>query len=208
MEITKVGPFLEYLDRVHERTRRVVDCVRDEDLEWEAAPGRMTPGEVVSASALAALLFAPVARLADLASVFEQAGTSLRRLSEILDQEPDVREPAVPARLGRARGRVEFDGVGFGYQPGRLVLEGIRLRVEPGTRVALVGPTGCGKTTLINLMLRFYDPLEGEVRLDGSCAVQGLRGLVEAVEAFADSREAHPRSQAAMREHRRLVIIR
>jgi ABC-type multidrug transport system fused ATPase/permease subunit len=134
---------------------------------FEVLAGRMTPGEVVSAAALAGLLFGPVARLADLASVLQTAAASFDRLGEILDQKPDVHEPAEPLALGRARGLVEFDGVSFAYRPGQRVLHDIRLRVEPGTRVALVGPTGCGKTTLLNLLLRFYDPAAGEVRLDG-----------------------------------------
>lgn len=134
---------------------------------WEAAHGRMTPGTVLSATALAALLFGPVSRLADLAAVFQQAAASMDRLGEILDQEPDVAEPADPVPLERACGRVEFDQIGFGYHPGQPVVWDVRLRVEPGMKVALVGPTGCGKSTLLHLLQRFYDPQWGEIRLDG-----------------------------------------
>lgn len=133
----------------------------------EVLHGRMTPGGVVSTAALAALLFGPIARLADLAYVFEQASTSVDRLGEILDLEPDVADPAAPLAIGRARGQVEFDRVGFGYERGSPVVWDVRLRVEPGMKVALVGPTGCGKSTLINLLMRFYDPTWGEIRLDG-----------------------------------------
>jgi subfamily B ATP-binding cassette protein MsbA len=132
----------------------------------EAVSGALTPGAVVSATALGALLFGPVSRLADLTAVFKQVAASLDRLGEILDQEPDVREPAQPFTLGRARGLVEFDRVTFAYQPGRPVLHNVRLRVEPGKKMALVGPTGCGKSTLLNLLMRFYDPTWGEIRLD------------------------------------------
>jgi ABC-type multidrug transport system fused ATPase/permease subunit len=135
---------------------------------FEALHGRLTPGEVVSATALAALLFGPVARLADLTATFERAAASLDRLGEILDQRPDVPDPEQPVPLGRARGRVEFDQVSFSYVPRQPVLWDIRLRVEPGMKVALVGPTGCGKSTLLNLLLRFYDPTWGEIRLDGT----------------------------------------
>jgi ABC-type multidrug transport system fused ATPase/permease subunit len=133
----------------------------------EVVSGRMTPGGVVSTAALAALLFGPVARLSDLASVFEQAAASIDRLGEILDLEPEVVGPSSPLALGRARGLVEFDRVGFGYAPDEPVLWDVRLRIEPGMKVALVGPTGCGKSTLVNLLMRFYDPTWGEVRLDG-----------------------------------------
>ena len=134
---------------------------------WEVLQGRMTPGGAVSTAALASLLFGPVARLADLTYVFEQAAASVDRLGEILDLEPDVVEPLEPIQVDRVEGHVRFDRVGFGYAPEQPVVWDIRLEVEPGTRVALVGPTGCGKSTLINLLLRFYDPTWGEIRLDG-----------------------------------------
>lgn len=133
---------------------------------FEVLRGRMTPGEVVSTAALAALLFGPIARLADLAYVFEQASASVNRLGEILDLEPSIAEPAAPLPFIRARGRVEFDRIGFGYETGSPVVWDVRLCIEPGTKVALVGPTGCGKSTLINLLMRFYDPTWGEIRLD------------------------------------------
>jgi ABC-type multidrug transport system fused ATPase/permease subunit len=140
---------------------------------YEVLRGRLTPGQVVSTSALAGMVFGPVARLADLAYVFEQTAASVARLGEILDREPDVREPsqaeiqALPDLAGRVRGAVEFDRVGFGYLPRQPVVWDIRLKVEPGMKVALVGPTGCGKSTLVNLLMRFYDPTWGEIRLDG-----------------------------------------
>ncbi len=133
----------------------------------EVLNGRLTPGGVVSTAALAALLFGPIGRLGDLAYVFEQASASVERLGEILDLKPDVPEPAGPTAIGRARGQVEFDRVGFGYRPNEPVLWDFRLKVEPGMRIALVGPTGSGKSTIVNLMMRFYDPSWGEIRLDG-----------------------------------------
>ncbi len=139
----------------------------------EVLQGRMTPGGAMATAALAGMVFGPVARLADLAYVFEQTAASVDRLGEILDLQPEIAEPTpeevrmLPGAGGRARGAVEFDRVGFGYRPGQPVVWDIRLKVEPGTKVALVGPTGCGKSTLVNLLLRFYDPTWGEVRLDG-----------------------------------------
>ena len=139
----------------------------------EVLAGRLTPGGVVSTAALAALVFGPVARLADLAYVFEQTAASVDRLGEILDLEPDVPEPRADERAvpqgpaWRVRGQIEFDRVGFGYRPFEPVVWDIRLKVEPGMKIALVGPTGCGKSTLVNLLMRFYDPTWGEIRLDG-----------------------------------------
>jgi len=133
----------------------------------ESFYGRMTPGEVVAASALAALLFGPLVRLADLTSIFQQASASLQRLGEVLDLRPDVADPEQPVALSAARGLVEFEHVDFAYLAGQPVLRDVCLRVDPGMTVALVGPTGCGKTTLLNLLLRFYDPTAGTIRLDG-----------------------------------------
>lgn len=130
--------------------------------------GQLTPGQAVSAAALAALVFGPVARLADVAAVYEQAATSTARLAELTAAPATaVADPPAPIPLGRAKGRIEFDAVGFGYHPGQSVLRDVRLKIEPGERVAVVGPTGCGKSTLLGLLLRFHDPACGDVRLDG-----------------------------------------
>ncbi len=134
---------------------------------FEVIQGRMTPGEVISTAALAAMLFGPIARLADLAYVFEQASASVDRLGEILDLKPDVAEPENPLQIDDIQGQVEFDQVGFSYQSGPKVLSQFSLNIAAGQKLALVGPTGCGKTTIISLLMRFYDATEGQIRLDG-----------------------------------------
>ncbi len=132
------------------------------------ARGDLTPGQVVAAAAMATLLFGPLARLADVAAVYEQASASGKRLAQLMAQHHHtVTDPADPIPLDLASGLIEFDSVGFAHQPGQPVFSDLRLRIEPGERVAIVGPTGCGKTTLLGLLLRFHDPDWGEVRLDG-----------------------------------------
>ncbi|MDB5307996.1 MAG: transporter ATP-binding protein [Gemmataceae bacterium] len=129
--------------------------------------GDLTPGEAAAVAAFAGLLFGPLARLADVAGVYEQAAASGDRLARLTALPAGaVADPVCPVPLGRARGLIEFDAVGFAYEPGRSVLTDVRLRVEPGERVAVVGPTGCGKSTLLALLLRFHDPAWGEVRVD------------------------------------------
>jgi ABC-type multidrug transport system fused ATPase/permease subunit len=133
----------------------------------EVLHGRMTPGEVISTAALAGMLFGPIARLADLAYVFEQAGASVDRVGEILDLKPEVVEPENPVQLDYLRGEVRYDSVSFAYGDGPQVLNDIDLEIRPGQKVAFVGHTGCGKTTMVSLLLRFYDVKSGAIRLDG-----------------------------------------
>jgi ATP-binding cassette subfamily B protein len=114
----------------------------------------------------------------------QRAAVSAHRLFEILDQRPSVAEPAHPVSPGRVQGRIEFRQVGFRYDS-RPVLNGVDLQIQPGEMIGLVGHTGAGKTTLINLVCRFYDVTEGAILVDGtdvrSFAVEDYRrniGLV------------------------------
>jgi ABC-type multidrug transport system fused ATPase/permease subunit len=139
---------------------------------FEVTAGRMTIGDLVAASALAGLLFTPITRLSELAAVYQHASASFARLSEILDYPLPVAPQGLAADLTNAvvaplAGAIEFDAVSFHYVADRPILHDVSLRIEPGSKVAVVGPTGSGKTTLMNLLLRFYDPSEGDIRLDG-----------------------------------------
>src|SRR5207248_3276871 len=89
------------------------------------------------------------------------------RVFEILDYEPKIVDPSRPKSLSSQRPELQFDGVSFQYASGHRVLHAVALRIPFGQTVAIVGPNGCGKTTLANLLPRFYDPQEGAVQLDG-----------------------------------------
>jgi ATP-binding cassette subfamily B protein len=91
----------------------------------------------------------------------------LKRVFEIIDAVPDIRDRPHARTIPAPRGAIEFRDVFFGYESDRPVLQGISLKAEPGTIVALVGRTGAGKTTMASLLLRFYDPTAGAVLLDG-----------------------------------------
>lgn len=90
------------------------------------------------------------------------------RLIELIEEEPQVPDAANAAVLTEAKGHVELKNVAFSYVPEKPLIENLNLHVKPGERVALVGPTGCGKTTLINLLLRFYDVNKGSISIDGT----------------------------------------
>jgi ATP-binding cassette subfamily B protein/subfamily B ATP-binding cassette protein MsbA len=114
------------------------------------------------------MLYQPVRVLSGVWESVQQAMAGAERVAELLEEEPDVEErPEAVALPGRAQGALRFQNVGFSYAVGDRVLEGIDLAVAPGSVVALVGPTGVGKTTLSMLVPRFYDVCEGAIWLDG-----------------------------------------
>jgi ATP-binding cassette subfamily B protein len=108
-----------------------------------------------------------ITNMANVANSVQQSLAGARRVFEILDTPLDVASPARPRSLNDARGELVFENVSFAYHPGRPVLSGIDLVVAPGERLALVGATAAGKSTLLNLIPRFYDPSHGRILLDG-----------------------------------------
>ena len=114
------------------------------------------------------MLYQPIRALSHAWESFQQALAGAERVAELLDEQPDVVEhPDAIELTDRAEGAIEFNDVGFSYAMGDTVLEHVNLDIPSGTVVALVGPTGVGKTTMINLVPRFYDVCEGSVTLDG-----------------------------------------
>lgn len=112
------------------------------------------------------LFFLPVKKLAAVHVIFEQASYGVTRLADILQEEPGVKEPLQPKPLPAFRKEICFDNISFAYT-NRPVLESFTLAIPYGTKVGVAGPSGSGKSTLINLLFRFYDPLQGSVKLDG-----------------------------------------
>jgi ATP-binding cassette subfamily B multidrug efflux pump len=92
---------------------------------------------------------------------------SAERVFEVLDAEEEVADPAQPVPLRVPRGQVDFDAVSFRYEPERPLIEDFNLSARPGQTIAIVGPTGAGKTTIVNLLMRFYDVDSGAIRIDG-----------------------------------------
>ena len=132
--------------------------------------GQMTPGELVQFVIYAVMVAGSVGALSEIWGELQRAAGATERLSELLAAEDSVKGPERPVPMPRpARGEIAFEGVRFQYpsRPDTSALEGVDLLVHPGETVALVGPSGAGKTTVIQLILRFYDPQAGRVTLDG-----------------------------------------
>jgi ABC-type multidrug transport system fused ATPase/permease subunit len=111
--------------------------------------------------------YRPVGELIRVYDVFNRALAALARIFRLLDEQPEVSDPPDAIELRQVQGRVEIDHVSFRYPTGELVLRDVTVTAEPGETVAIVGRSGAGKTSLVNLLPRFYDPQEGTIRLDG-----------------------------------------
>ena len=133
----------------------------------EVILGKLTVGELIAFFGYIAMITAPITRMTQQFSLFQQSFAAADRVFEILDQEPEIKEAPGAIVLPKIRGEVVFSGVSFAYPKGKVVLSDINLHIQPGEIVALVGPSGAGKTSLVNLIPRFYDPLAGSIFIDG-----------------------------------------
>ena len=129
--------------------------------------GIITLGELLLMMGYVAQLYEPLKTMGRKSAALQSQLASVERSFALLDEIPEVEERSDTQPLSRALGRVYFQNVSFAYAPHRPALIHVSFRVEPGTCVGIVGPTGAGKTTLISLMLRFYDPFDGQILLDG-----------------------------------------
>jgi ATP-binding cassette subfamily B multidrug efflux pump len=131
------------------------------------ASGAISLGEVQAFIQYSRQFSQPLTQVASMANLLQSGVASAERVFQLLDAEEQAADPAVPARPARTRGRIAFEDVSFRYTPDKPLIEHLSLAVEPGHTVAIVGPTGAGKTTLVNLLMRFYDVTGGRITLDG-----------------------------------------
>jgi ATP-binding cassette subfamily B protein/subfamily B ATP-binding cassette protein MsbA len=132
-----------------------------------AVQGVITVGVVVAFIQYVQNFFRPISTVAQLWTMAQSAFAAAERVFELVDTEPDIQDDPKAYELPKLDGRVEFENVTFGYDTDRSVLRNIDFAAQPGTTVAIVGPTGAGKSTLVSLILRFYEVSDGRVMLDG-----------------------------------------
>ena len=130
--------------------------------------GDLTPGTFVSFLLYMGLYMQPIQVIGQMARAMATATSSAHRMFEVLDTEPEVRDAPTPVRLEPVQGAVAFDSVTFAYDGVKHVVKGLSFSVEPGEMIGLVGPSGGGKTTITNLIARFYDATGGRVLIDGT----------------------------------------
>ncbi len=129
--------------------------------------GQLSPGELFSFVLFAGILIGPFGSAARIFSQVKEVQGATERVFELLDTPLEIQNSAGAQRVDVIKGKVQFDQVEFGYEESTPVLQSVSFTIEPGECVALVGPTGAGKTTIINLLHRFYDPTQGRVCVDG-----------------------------------------
>lgn len=134
---------------------------------WLAVRGRVRIGDIQAFIQYVRQFSQPVTQVASIANILQSTAAAAERVFELLEEAEEVPQSPSPVVLKDVRGNVEFDNVVFGYNPEQVIIKGFTAHVKAGQRVALIGPTGAGKTTMVNLLMRFYDVNGGSIRIDG-----------------------------------------
>jgi len=134
---------------------------------WLATKGAIEVGDIQAFTQYVRQFTQPISQIANISNILQQTAAAVERVFEFLDEEEEVPETANPVKLDRVEGKVEFKNVHFGYNADKIIINGFSAVIHPGQRVAIVGPTGAGKTTIVKLLMRFYDVNDGAILVDG-----------------------------------------
>ena len=129
--------------------------------------GNMTYGDVIVFTSYTMQLLQPAVRFSHIARQMQDVGVAIERIFAIFSEAPEIGQAPAARSMGRSRGGIVFENVQFHYEPSKPVIRDFSIEVRPGECVALIGPTGCGKSTILSLLLRFYDVTGGRVLIDG-----------------------------------------
>jgi ATP-binding cassette subfamily B protein len=132
-----------------------------------AIQGTITVGDIQAFIQYVNSFTRPITQIANISNVLQQTAAAAERVFEFLEEEEEVPEVEDPVQPDEIKGRVEFRNVQFGYDPEEIVIKDFSADIQPGQKIALVGPTGAGKTTMVKLLMRFYDVNQGAILVDG-----------------------------------------
>lgn len=134
---------------------------------WLALRGKIRIGDIQAFIQYMNQFNQPIRQTADISNIFQSMAAAAERIFEFLEETDQSPESKNPIKLSNPRGEIEFDQVVFGYEQDKEVIKGFSAKIKAGQRVAIVGPTGAGKTTIVNLLMRFYDVDSGTIKIDG-----------------------------------------
>lgn len=134
---------------------------------WLAINGRLKIGDIQAFIQYVDQFNQPLVQVANIANILQSTAAAAERVFEFLDEPEEAVESNNLVKLPNVKGEVEFDDDVFGYKPDQTIIKGLSAHIKPGQRVAIVGPTGAGKTTLVNLLMRFYEINSGSIKIDG-----------------------------------------
>jgi ATP-binding cassette subfamily B protein len=143
---------------------------------WLAINGKIQIGDIQAFIQYVSQFNQPIVQTANIANIMQSTAAAAERVFEFLAEEDEIAEVSDPISLKDVKGEVSFEQVVFGYNEDKIIIKGFTAHIQPGQKVAIVGPTGAGKTTMVNLLMRFYDVNSGAIRVDG----EDIRGVSRA----------------------------
>jgi ATP-binding cassette subfamily B protein len=135
---------------------------------WLAVQGKLAVGDILAFMLYIRSFMQPISQLANISNILQQTTASAERVFDFLEEKEEIPETSTPVKLDSISGNVEFKNVHFGYNPDQTIIKSFSAKVKPGQKIAIVGPTGAGKTTMVKLLMRFYDVNSGAILIDGN----------------------------------------